>query len=238
MRPWALIALAVLLCSVTGCNDEEHASGLEWAEASWDGKLIRLRTRSSEPTVPVSALVTFDGGVEECISLVDNIAIMSWTDPKQTPFTVRFTQGPETLMVDVLDIRSPAELAKTPLPEVDPSLVAALREAFLLQRYGGSIVDPDSIPGLCGGHRPPLASTPAAYAVQAWLDGRVAFHVVDRWRAALVEAQFDPILFERVRLDGEELREVYARRTGPADGLVMEELGWRLNEEHDGPFPD
>ena len=157
---------------------------------------------------------------------------MPWKDPEHTPLTARFSQGTEMLAVDVLDLRPPTEFAETPLPEVDPAVAEALREAFLLQRYGGPVVDPETISGLGGARRPPAVGAPAAdYSVQAWLDARAAFHVVDQWRAALAEAAGDPVLIERVRLDGEELHSLYARRKGPAAGLVAEELSWRLDEE-------
>jgi len=84
---------------------------------------------------------------------------------------------------------------------------------------------------LSGAHRSPTVGAPAAdYSVQAWLDSRAAFHVVDQWRAALAEAS-DSSIAERVRLDGQDLHSLYARRKGPAAGLVVEELGWRLEEK-------
>jgi len=213
-------------------DDEDRQSALEWAEASWDGKRILLRARSSDVAMPMSALVTFTGGEEEGIAVVGRAASMPWKDPEHTPITARFTQGTETLAVDVLDLRSPTEFVLTPLPEVDPAIARALREAFLLQRYGGPVVDPESILGLSSAHRSPNASAPAAdYSVQAWIDARAAFNVVDQWRAALAEAEPDHALLEHMRLDGEELRAIYARREGPAAGLVVEELGWRLDEE-------
>jgi hypothetical protein len=217
---------------VDRADDEQPHSALEWAEASWDGKRIELRARSSDLDTPITTLVTFTGSSEELTSLVDGAAAIPWKDPERTPITARFTQDVETLEVAVVDLRPPAEFAKTPLPEVDPAVAKALREAFLLQRYGGPVVDPESIPGLGGGHRPPTAGAPAAdYSVQAWLDARAAFNVVDQWRSALAEAVIEPALLNRVRLDGEELRALYARREGPAAGLVVEELGWRLDEE-------
>jgi hypothetical protein len=213
-------------------DDDERTSALEWAEASWDGKRIRLQARSSKPGEPIVAIVTFAGGTERAFSLVDGAATVPWKDAEYTPLGARFAQGAQALAVDVLDLRPPAEFAKTPLPEVDPSLSAVLREAFLLQRYGGGVVDPDFIPGLSGGHMTPGVGAAAAdYSVQAWLDARAAFHVVDQWCAALVKAQTDPVLLERVRLDGEALRTLYERREGPAPGLVAEELGWWLDKE-------
>lgn len=212
-------------------DEEDNESALQWAEASWDGKRIRLRARSSNLDTPITALVTFTGSSEE-VSLVDGAAVMPWKDPEHTPLTARFTQGTERLAVDVLDLRRPAEFAETLLPEVDPAVAKALREAFLLQRYGGLVVDPDTIPGLGGANKPPAVGVPATdYSVQAWLDARAAFNVVDQWRAALAEAAGDPVLVERVRLDGKELYSLYERRKGPAAGLVAEELSWRFDEE-------
>jgi tyrosyl-DNA phosphodiesterase len=212
-------------------DEEDNESALEWAEARWDGKRILLRARSSNLDTPMTTLVTFTGNSEQGISLVDGAADVPWKDPEHTPVTARFTQGAEMLAVDVLDLRRPNEFAETPLPEVDPAVAKALREAFLLQRYGGLVVDPETTPGLGGADRPPAVGAPAAnYSVQAWLDARAAFNVVDQWLAALAEAAGDPFLIERVRLDGEELHSLYARRKGPAAGLVAEELSWRLDE--------
>jgi hypothetical protein len=141
-------------------------------------------------------------------------------------------QGTEALEVDVLDLRPPSEFAKTPLPEVDPAVEKALREAFLLQRYGGPVVDPESIPGLVGERGPASVNAPAAdYAVQAWIEARAAFSVVDKWRAALEEVAAESPRRERVRMDGEELRALFARRAGSGAVLVVEELRWRLDEE-------
>ena len=145
-------------------------------------------------------------------------------------------------MVDVIDLRPAAEFNSTPLPEVDPQLEQALRDAFLLQRYGGPVVELDTVDlqeqDNSGARlRPKDKVAPADYSVQAWTYARSAFDVVDRWRAALTEAARDPALLERVRLDGMELRDLYKRRAdtlgakghvGPAAALVAEEIGWHL----------
>jgi hypothetical protein len=59
----------------------------------------------------------------------------------------------------------------------------------------------------------------------------LAFSVVDKWRAALDEAAAEAPRREQVCMDGEELRALFARREGPGALLVVEELGWRLDEE-------
>lgn len=212
-------------------EEDDVVSAIEWAEATWDGKHIALRARSSDGSTPISASVAFSSGPDLQLDLTRGAGTALWPEAKYTPLTVRFAQGNDTLEVDVLDLRSPEDFARTPLPEVDPALAAVLREAFLLQRYGGPVVDAGSIPGPDGERQPGVAAPAADYSAQAWIDARVAFHVVDRWRAALIEAKVDPMLLARVRLDGRELRGVYARRQGPAARLVIEELAWRIEED-------
>ena len=146
------------------CTDEKDSeSPLEWAEASWDGKRILLRARSSNLDTPITALVTFTGSSLEGISLVDGAAVMPWKDPEHTPLTARFTQGTEMLAVDVLDLRRPTEFAETPLPEVDPAVALGLCVRLsCFSATGGLVVDPETIPGLGGADRPPAVGAPVA----------------------------------------------------------------------------
>lgn len=217
---------------VDRAEDERHESRLEWAEACWDGKRISLRARSSDSVLPISAVVTFIGGAGESVPLVRGEASISWDDAERTPLIARFSQGIEVMEVDIIDLRPPSDFAKTPLPEVDPAVERALREAFLLQRYGGPAVNPESIPGLGGTRSATSFAAPVAnYAVQAWIEGRAAFSVVDKWRTALDEAAADTPRREQICMDGEELRSLFTRRGGPGASLVVEELGWHLEEE-------
>ena len=216
---------------VERATDDEASRSLEWAEATWDGKLIELRARSSNAAMPVDATVSFADGQAQRVVLVDGFATAPWTDAERTPLGVLFTQDNDALEVDVIDLRSPTDFAKTPLPEVDPALAITLREAFLLQRYGGPTVDVEVISRFGGERAQGVAAPVADYSVQAWNDARASFHVVDQWRAALDKAQDDPIQMERIRLDGEALRTLYARREGPAANLACQELAWRIEED-------
>ena len=210
---------------------DEVPCTLMWAEATWDGKRIELKARSSNADMRVDAAISFADRHTLRIALVDGCATASWTDPECTPLGVSFTQGADTLDVDVVDLRSFTEFAKTPLPEVDPDVAIALREAFLLQRYGGPAVDVDAISGIEGERGQGMAAPAADYSVQAWNDARAAFHVIDQWRAALGKAQNDLMLLERVRVDGDALRALFARREGPATSLACQEMSWRIEED-------
>lgn len=216
---------------VDDTETDERVSVLGWAEATWDGRRIELRARSTDNDTPISVSLRFVDNDDESVPLVKGRASMLWNDARRTPLGARFMQGVEVLEVDVLDLRPYPEFARTPLPEVDPAIEQALREAFLLQRYGGPAVDPESIPGLGGERNSAGVSIPTAdYSVQAWIEAREAFRVVDKWRAALAEAATDGQRRKQVHIDGEELRALFLRRGGPVAALVVQELSWRLED--------
>lgn len=211
--------------------DDAASCSLEWAEATWDGRAIELRARSTNAANRVDATISFADGYTQRLPLVDGFATTLWSDVEHTPMGVLFTQGADALNIDVVDLRSFKEFAKTPLPMIDPDLAIALREAFLLQRYGGPDVDVDAISVGKNNRTQGIAAPVVDYSVQAWNDARSAFHVIDQWRAALVKAQDDPKLQERIRFDGDALHALFARREGPAASLACEELSWRIEED-------
>lgn len=221
--------------SVPFCVDrsetDEPTSALEWAEATWDGTRVSLHVRTTDDVVPIFAGVRFMDGSEARVPIVAGKGELPWDDAKRTPLCARFSQGADALEVDVLDLRPPSEFSKTPLPEVDPSVEKALREGFLLQRYGGPSVDTESIcdpaaePGTVG-----VAAPPTDYTVPAWTEARAAFRVVDAWRAALEEAAADPSQLERILMDGRDLLALFRARMGPGVDVVVDELRWRLDE--------
>jgi len=229
----------VPFCDCERSDDGNRKPALAWAQACWDGEQIELCARSSFK-VPITACVTFSqaagaGSLEKRVSLVNGTAVLAWKDLERTPLIAKFTQGDWILEVSVIDLRPHAEFEKTPLPEIDPETAQRLREEFLLQRYGGPAVEGESLSESTDSPRGhDGVASPAGYSVQAWLDARAAFNVIDHWQAALEKARRDPSLFERIRLDGQKLRALYERRQGAANALAVEELGWRLEEEkHD-----
>lgn len=181
---------------------DEPESTLHWAECSWDGERIRLLARDSGD-LPVTATLRFASGSSEELTLAEGVAEMGWADPNNPPLSVRFVQGANVLEVNVLDVRSPTKFAETPLPELDPLLAEKLREALLLERYGGPAVDPETLRDSGTKAAGAAASIAVDYSVAAWRDARTAFAVVDAWRAALEQAKGDAPLEERIRLDGE-----------------------------------
>lgn len=230
---WKELEKSTTLLESPFCLDREQEpdpnSRLRWAEASWDGRRIDLHARSSDRSSPINAVVKFTDNTERSIRLRSGNDSMKWENPEITPFAACFKQGGETLEINILDLRSPNEFARTPLPEVDPDKEQALREALLLQTYGGPAVDAESIFRQGGEIQPTSGTAPAAdYTVAAWLEAREAFRVIDRWRAALKNAEEKTGLIEQIRMDGEGLFAIYKRRSEAAAQLAAEELGWHL----------
>lgn len=220
-------------CIEHGADEEvepEVVPPLEWASASWNGARLELKAQSTNDEIPITVDVTFDGAPLLREVLSDGETSIPWSSAAQPPLTASFTQGKDVLEVDVVDLRPPSEVSQTPLPEVDEKLQQELRDLFLLQRYGRHATDPETIPGLMGDTLVSSTAGPAVdYAVQAWIDGRAAFDVVDSWQAALDKAAGDESELQRVMEDGRALRDIFARRGRPADALVVEEFGWRMD---------
>jgi hypothetical protein len=216
--------------------DVDHpGAALEWAQVCWNGKWIQLRARSADAARIIAAVVFTDGSRKSIVLNGDGTGELSWEDPERTPLLVQFTQDGKTREVYVIDLRPPAEFKKTPLPEVDSDYVQDLRAAFLLQRYGGPAVDPESIAESVNWPRQPDGQTVASvitadYSVQAWIEARRAFDVIKNWQTALDKAKSDLAIFEQVYLDGQDLLAYYEKRPGAADSLAADEFGWRLEE--------
>lgn len=221
--------LSVPFCTERECDGD---SKLQWAEVNWDGRDINLHARSSDSATQITATVSFTDSSEKVYTLKGRDGSIAWKNTEIVPLMARLTQGVETLEINVVDLRPPAEFANTPLPEVDPTLAVALREAFLLQRYGGPAVDADTIAGFGSKHRSARIATPVAdYSVQAWVEARAAFDVVDNWRKSLSEAKGDHVQRDLIMLDGQVLQEIYNRMNDAASSLVAQELDWRLKEK-------
>jgi hypothetical protein len=204
-------------------KDETGDRLLQWGEASWDGKEINIMARSKDNKNAIEVKVTFENGQTKNIQLVNGKGLMIWTET--IPLIARFTQADEELEVYIRDLRPPSDFAKSPLPEVDPAVENKLREALLLQRYGGPAVECLRASANKNNKKKPQATRHAAnYAVQYWIDARAAFMVVDNWSNALNVA--NGLLIEQIRMDGEKLKELYSKR-GKIYEAVADELSWR-----------
>jgi hypothetical protein len=205
-------------------------SALVWAEVRWDGEVISILARSTDQVAPIEAVVTFSNGSEGAVTLVDGGALMPWNDLRHPPCVAKCTQGAGVLVVDVVDLRSSTKFAESPLPEVDPTKDQALREAFLLQRYNGPVMDIDSIFGTGNdGKAANGTASEADYSVLAWIQSRAAFKVVDAWRTAL-DATSDDATREWIYADGRGLQAIFQRRKTHGDRLAADEIAWRLGE--------
>lgn len=217
--------------------EESDESKIYWAEACWDGKDIQLGARSACEETVINIVVASENQHEmTCIHSGERTSLR-WCEEKGAPVTALFKQGNHQLGVNVLDLRDPADFSKTPLPEVDPSVQEALRDALLLERYGGPVADFEA-----GFQRTTpqgkatvgVASTATDYSVSAWTDARDGFAVVDQWQIAYEEATPASHKKKHLQHDGERLKAIFKKRDGVVNKLVVQEIDWRLNGVRNG----
>jgi hypothetical protein len=147
-----------------------------------------LRARSTDSATPIRATLVFSGRADKAVHAQrwrGQDALERCRRPRSRCASSREPRPSKRTSSISGRLRSSP---RHPCP-IDPALSGALREAFLLQRYGGPAVDVDAIPGRGGTRQPGTAAPSSDYAVQAWADARRAFHVVDQWRAALDAAK-------------------------------------------------
>ncbi|HYO54680.1 hypothetical protein [Archangium sp.] len=224
---------------------------LLWAQATWDGRRVTLQARSTQATPVLTAAVHLGPGQEPLelgLEYQEDEAgrlqcrgVVRWSEPHPTPVLVRLSQGEAILEVPVLDLRPPEEFARTPLPEVDPKLSEEIRDALLLESYGGPTAEPGRWAGVREEGSGAFASgaSPSDYTVPAFAQARAWFEVIDNWqkRWNAQAGHGDEQERTRLKLDGTRLAALFSRKAEqevleqrvPAR-LAAEELRWRLKE--------
>ena len=230
---------------------EFREASILWAQATWDGKRVALECHSQATASGLAARVEGPGTTGLTLVALSRpnkkqgwVGEVLWTDPVNPPMRAVFTCGEFELDVPVIDCRDETAFSTTPLPEVDPKLAEILRDALLLERYGGPFVEPEDIPGLVRGAGPPTRQHEvdgADYSLAILEAARANFDVLDSWADQLKRATIvDPEEARRIIADGTRLHALFLRRTVedasltqrlPAQ-LAAEELQSRL-EEHD-----
>jgi hypothetical protein len=226
---------------------------LSWGEATWDGVSVSLRCRAAQGSAAIKAAVTAGPAHHpRDIRLTRSQASgmwegeLDWTARAGLPATACFRRDDLVLEVPVLDLRPPEAFASTPLPEVDAELAQRLRDALLLEAYGGPLVEPEDLQrlseddGLVGA---PTAVIAEDYSVAAFGSARGMFQVVERWNQQLSASAAQGLeARQRVLRDGEQLASLFSRRAqAPGEvqsrlpaRLVSEEFQWRLEEARRG----
>lgn len=233
----------------SGAQVPPGEAALLWGQALWDGATVKLQCRTRDEERPLQVMVTGETNQSESAELREAKrgaqlweGELPWTDHLRPPLKALFTRAEAVLEVPVLDLRSADAFATTPLPEVDPEVAQALRDALLLESYGGPVVEPEDLQGLLRGDLPGSMHLGGAedYSVAAFAQARNLFQVVDAWAQQMEEArEAGAGERNRVRDDGTRLAALFNRKAGASQDLggqlparlVAEELLWRVEEE-------
>ncbi|OIN90581.1 MAG: hypothetical protein AUJ20_13915 [Comamonadaceae bacterium CG1_02_60_18] len=230
---------------------------IPWAEASWDGKHIRLGCKcQSALTGEVFSrkaplkIARWQSGSGALLS-----AQIAWTDTKNLPQSVALHCETETLNVPIFDTREPAAREQSFPEEITQADVQALSDQLLLERYGGKAVTEDETDAATNFDRavtdddealgddgtlgqkqdiPGDAALADSYAVASFVLARQMLDIVDNWAKLVTQARqgSSAFMLDGLRRDGNLLMAAFMRKASAENGmgarLAAEELALRL----------
>lgn len=242
--------------AITDSPDARIYLYIFWASAFWDGKLIHIECRWRYE-FPLRAEVQC-GEAWEAVDQWKAVAgeptrkaVKRWANSKRRPLLLRLTCEDQSILLPVYDKRPQDERDTSFPPELDESVVQAMKDALLFERFGGRLA-PDEL-GSAFAETDPKKKPPVevdvpdeSYAVPAVEFARRQLAIVDNWATQLRRAKNSPTLAESyhyLRLDGEQLSAAFGRiverecavRPMLAVGarLALQEMALRLKVDRD-----
>jgi hypothetical protein len=229
---------------------------IPWAEASWDGKHIRLECKSQSALTGevLSRKAPLKVARWQPGSGALWAAQIPWADVKHLPQSVALHCETETLNVPVFDMREPAARELSFPEEILDADIQALNDQLLLERYGGKAVTEDETtdatvfdstaadddaPGNDGtpsqnAGTPGDTTSADSYAVESFVVARQMLDISDIWAKLVTQAQHGSSAFmlDGLLRDGVLLKAAFDRKASAKNGmgavLAAEELALRL----------
>lgn len=230
---------------------------IPWAEASWDGKHIRLECKCQSAVAghilsrkaPLK-IARWQSGSGALLS-----AQIPWADAKHLPQSVALHCETEILNVPIFDMRDPPARELSFPEEISDADVQALSDQLLLERYGGKAVtedetddatdfdspvaDDDEALGNDGtpsqkDGTPGDATSSDSYAVASFVLARQMLDIVDNWAKLVTQARqgSSAFMLDGLLRDGALLKAAFNRKASAKNGmgarLAAEELALRL----------
>jgi hypothetical protein len=250
---WPFEDLDILDCSnaaTSAMNQKRCAAVISWAQASWSGKIISVECKCE---YDISGQILFNDGrplaINKWAKGRDGLyrAQIGWVDNKRIPASVLLSSKSERLSISVFDDRQLAVRESSFPTGIDESLVEAMRDQLLFERYGGRVVPEDEPQLDDDGQNGEAEETwdevgdgqtgqTDSYAVDTFVSARRHLNVVDNWVCQIDKAKSasSDLVIANLLRDGRLLMEAFkrhAKRSGKdAMGarLAAEELELRL----------
>lgn len=220
-----------------------------WGQASWDGRRVSVEIRSPASVEPHGVI----GGrshnlqIDKWKSLANGqwTALVPWIDQQRPPETLHLASGDQKIRIPIFDARSQGQRDVFIPPEVDEEFAEALRDALLLEEYGGPVaddVDPP-LPSPTGEEEidpekdPPRQASvdDADYSLRVFTMARKYQEIVDNWaRKTRFHWNIDALGYEseNLLLDGKSLKEAFGRQAlRDSQEDVCHSIGGRLAAE-------
>jgi len=222
---------------------ENQNIGIAWAQVTWDGDEIILKARTFSSDISPSEDVVVCSRMEQQVKIEwiqENkfwIASIPWNaNNNSLPNSVKLVCESKTWTFAVIDQRLMDDISNDPIPGIDdPEKSQEMRDALLLERYGGKVIDFDlSQKQQSNGDTSRLNKTDD-YNLPSFIQAREWFSIVDNWGT-----EYEKILPEYrdiVNEDGKKLIELFRRKekkeadfgTQIAAKLVADEIEKRIN---------
>lgn len=223
-------------------SQENQNIGIAWAQVTWDGEEIVLRVRTFSSDLSPSEEVLVCSKMEQQVKTKWNkknrfwIASINWnkTD-KLSPNFVKLTCESKTWTISVIDQRSIDEISNIQLSGIDdPEKAQEMRDALLLEQYGGNVVESDSnLKQQSIGDFSPTNKNDD-YSLPSFIQARKWFGILDNWAKKFENLPSE--YSEIIKQDGKNLIEVFRRKekkevnsgTQIAAKLIADEIQKRL----------
>lgn len=220
-----------------------------WGQASWDGRRVSIEIRSpiniDLQGVLRSRSRNFQIDKWQSLGKGQWKAVVSWIDQRSPPETLQVVSGDQKIRIPIFDARDPGQRNAFIPPEVDEEFAESLRDALLLEEYGGPAADevdptplrPNGVEEIDPDKDLSKQSRveDADYSLSVFTKARRYQEIVDNWsRKIQFHWNIDALGYEseNLLLDGKLLKEAFGRQAlRDSQDDVCHSVGGRLAAE-------
>jgi hypothetical protein len=211
---------------VGGSLERAPASVVAWADASWDGQVVRISLRlagSRTKSGRITAHVLTDSRQRKPLPQIRfkskgklYLGGFKWRADRGIPSSLELgiaaaspPSDPVIVVLPVVDLRLRDVAIETPCPEIPEEWLHTAEIRLLIERYGGRLADQDDTPQPTTGPLEPEGDgkIPADFRVEIIEEARRYWRIIDAWQdeITIADSALRPLLLR----DGRKLRDYW-----------------------------
>lgn len=197
---------------------ENQYIGIAWVQVTWDGEKIVLKARTFSSDISPSKDVIVCSHMEKQVKTEWKqknkfwIASIGWNaNDNSLPNFVKLTCESKIWTIAVIDQRLMDDISNDPIPGIDdPEKSQEIRDAFLLEQYGGKVIDFDILQRQKSISITSQTNRNDDYRLPSFIQAREWFGIVDNWTEKFEKTP--PEHRDILKFDGKKLIEVFRRK--------------------------